>query len=109
MRILGSTATSAGAKERTKAGSRQKPPEQQRSGTFKRAVETSHGHIADLRMPKLRRGNKERTWGVRYQSAQQIVLDKALYLYVMGLSLRDLQEACTFLNHVLSRTSIGSH
>ncbi len=47
-----------------KGGGRQKPPEQQRSGTFKRAVETSHGHIADLRMPKLRRGNKERTWGV---------------------------------------------
>ncbi len=93
-----------------KCGGRQKPPEQQRSGTFKRAVETSHGHIADLRMPKLRRGNKERTWGVltRYQSAQQIVLDKALYLYVMGLSLRDLQEALyLFLNHVLSRTAIN--
>ena len=98
------------SREADKSGSKQKPAEEQRSGTFKRAVETSYGYIPDLRVPKLRRGNKEREWGVltRYQSTQQIVLDKALYLYVMGLSLRDLQEALyLFLNHVLSRTAIN--
>jgi transposase-like protein len=98
------------SREADKSGSKQKPAEEQRSGTFKRAVETSYGYIPDLRVPKLRRGNKEREWGVltRYQSTQQIVLDKALYLYVLGLSLRDLQEGLyLFLNHVLSRTAIN--
>lgn len=88
----------------------QKPPEQQRSGTFKRRVETSYGHIPDLLVPKLRRGNKDRRWQilVRYQSAQQIVLDKALYLYVLGLSLRDLQEALAlFLGYILSRSAVN--
>jgi len=87
-----------------------KPPEQQRSGFFKRAVDTSYGRIPDLRVPKLRRGNKARRWHilVRYQSALQTLLDKALYLYTLGLSLRDLQEALyLFLGHVLSRTAVN--
>jgi putative transposase len=69
--------------------------EQQRSGYYKRKVETGHGEIADLCVPKLRRGNKVRHWQVltRYQRCLQRVLDGLLYLYVMGLSLRDLQEA----------------
>ena len=72
-----------------------KPPQEQRSGYFKRGVNTDHGHIPDLKVPKLRRGNKEREWQVltRYQSSLQYVLDSLLYLYVMGLSLRDVQEA----------------
>ena len=87
-----------------------KPPEQQRSGFFKRAVDTSYGRIPDLRVPKLRHGNKARRWHilVRYQSALQTLLDKALYLYTLGLSLRDLQEALyLFLGHVLSRTAVN--
>jgi transposase-like protein len=87
-----------------------KPPEKHRSGFFQRQVETSYGHIPDLRVPKLRRGNKARPWQilVRYQSALQPVLDKALYLYALGLSLRDLQEALyLFLGHVLSRTVVN--
>jgi transposase-like protein len=87
-----------------------KPPEQQRSGFFERRVETSYGHLPDLQVPKLRRGNKDREWQVlrRYQSAQQSVLDKALYLYTLGLSVRDLQEALfLFLDRVLSRTAVN--
>lgn len=87
-----------------------KAPEQQRSGFFQRRVETTFGHLPDLRVPKLRRGNKERQWRilVRYQSAQQIVLDKALYVYTQGLSLRDLQEALyLFLGRVFSRTAVN--
>lgn len=86
------------------------PPDQHRSGFFKRAVETSYGHIPDLKVPKLRCGNKRRQWHIleRYQTAQQIVLDKALYLYSLGLSIRDLQEALyLFLAHVLSRSAIN--
>ena len=72
-----------------------KPAEAQRSGYFKRGVSTDHGDIPDLRVPKLRRGNKDRAWQIltRYQRCLQYVLDGLLYLYVMGLSLRDLQEA----------------
>jgi len=72
-----------------------KPPQAQRSGYFKRRVDTDHGQIPDLRVPKLRRGNKEREWKIltRYQRFLQYVLDSLLYVYMMGLSLRDLQEA----------------
>ena len=87
-----------------------KPPEQQRSGFFQRQVDTSYGFISALRVPKLRRGNKRRHWQVlvRYQRARQILLDKALYAYALGLSLRDLQEALyLFLGHVLSRSAVN--
>lgn len=87
-----------------------KPQEQQRSGFFKREVETSYGHIPDLEVPKLRCGNKVRKWHilVRYQSALQTVLDKALYVYTLGLSLRDLQETLfLFLGQVLSLTAVN--
>jgi len=97
-----------GRYERQSSG--KKPPEAQRSGFFKRGVETSYGQIPDLRIPKLRCSNKTRMWHVlvRYQSAQQIVLDKAFYLYGLGLSLRDLQEGLyLFLGHVLSRTAVN--
>jgi len=87
-----------------------KLPEQQRSGFFRRQVDTSYGYIPALRVPKLRRGNKSRQWQVlvRYQKAQQTLLDKALYVYALGLSLRDLQETLyLFLGHVLSRTAVN--
>ena len=87
-----------------------KPAEQQRSGYFRRAVLTLYGRLPDLRVPKLRRGNKQRQWHIltRYQSTLQGVLDRALYAYTMGLSLRDLQEVLyLFVGHVLSRTAVN--
>ena len=82
----------------------------QRSGTYARRVLTSYGYIPDLRVPKLRGGNRERPWHIltRYQIAMPIVLDQALYLYTLGLSVRDLQEAVYVLfGHVLSRDAIN--
>jgi transposase-like protein len=73
-------------------------------------VLTSYGLIPDLRVPKLRSGNADRPWHIltRYQLAMQPVLDLALYLYTLGLSIRDLQEALylTF-GHVLSREAVN--
>jgi transposase-like protein len=44
----------------------------------------------------------------RYQLAMPEVLDQALYLYTIGLSIRDLQEALyVFCGHVLSRDAIN--
>lgn len=56
---------------------------------------TEHGKIENLRVPKLRAGNKARLWQIltRYRQCLQSVVDRLLYLYVAGLSLRDLQEA----------------
>lgn len=87
-----------------------KPAEQQRSGYFRREVVTLYGRLADLRVPKLRRGNKQRQWHIltRYQSTLQGVLDRALYAYTMDLSLRDVQELLyVFVGHILSRTAVN--
>ena len=82
----------------------------QRSGSYTRRVLTSHGFIPDLHVPKLRGGNADRPWQVlrRYQLTMPLVLDQALYLYTLGLSLRDLQEAVYVLyGHVLSREAVN--
>src|SRR5262245_28286070 len=82
----------------------------QRSGTYTRRVLTSHGFIPDLHVPKLRSGNANRPWQVlkRYHLAMPLLLDQALYLYTLGLSLRDLQEALYVLfGHVLSREAVN--
>jgi len=80
------------------------------AGHYQRRVLTSYGLIPDLRVPKLRSGNADRPWQIltRYQLAMQPVLDLALYLYTLGLSIRDLQEALylTF-GHVLSREAVN--
>ena len=81
-----------------------------RSGSYTRRVLTSHGFIPDLHVPKLRAGNAERPWQVlrRYQLAMPLLLDQALYLYTLGLSIRDLQEALYVLfGHVLSREAVN--
>ena len=81
-----------------------------RSGSYTRRVLTSHGFIPDLHVPKLRGGNAERPWQVltRYQLAMPLLLDQALYLYTLGLSLRDLQEALYVLfGHMLSREAVN--
>jgi len=82
----------------------------QRSGSYARRVLTSYGFIPDLRVPKLRGANRERPWQIltRYQIAMPLVLDQALYLYTLGLSIRDLQEALYVLfGQVLSRDAIN--
>lgn len=61
-------------------------------------------------MPKLRWGNKERNWQIltRYQRGLDSLLHFTLCLYVMGLSMRDLQEALyPILGSVLSLTAIN--
>jgi transposase-like protein len=81
-----------------------------RSGYFGRTVDTLYGRIAGLLVPKLRWGNKIRRWRIlkRYQRATTGLLDWAAYLYVMGLSLRDLQEALYFLlGDVVSRSAVN--
>jgi len=73
-------------------------------------VLTTYGLIPDLCVPKLRSGAAERPWHIltRYQLAMQLVLDQALYLYTLGLSIRDLQEALYLLfGHVLSREALN--
>jgi putative transposase len=86
------------------------PEHLQRSGTYTRRVLTTHGFIADLHIPKLRGGNRERTWLIlnRYQQAMPVLLDQALYIYTLGLSIRDLQETLYVLfGHMLSRQAIN--
>src|SRR5215207_5012234 len=82
----------------------------QRSGTYTRRVLTTHGFIPDLHIPKLRAGNRARSWQVltRYQLSMPLLLDQALYLYTLGLSIRDLQEALYVLfGHILSREAVN--
>ena len=81
-----------------------------RSGYFWRRLDTQYGQIQDLRVPKLRGRNKEREWQIlqRYQRGLGNLLNWLCCLYVMGLSLRDLQEALYFLvGHVLSRSAVN--
>jgi putative transposase len=81
-----------------------------RSGYFQRGLDTQYGHLSDLRVPKLRQRNSEREWQIlqRYQRGLGNLLNWLCCLYVMGLSLRDLQEALYFLvGHVLSRTAVN--
>jgi putative transposase len=80
------------------------------SGTYTRHVLTTHGLITDFQQPKLRCGNRARVWQIltRYQLSMQAVLDQALYLYSVGLSLRDLQEALYIIfGQMLSREAIN--
>lgn len=81
-----------------------------RSGYFQRCLDTRFGRVETLAVPKLRCGNKEREWQIltRYQRSRDYLLDTASYLYTMGLSVRDLQEALyLLLGHVLSRNSVN--
>jgi len=69
-------------------------PELTRSGTYGRELLTQYGRIADLRVPKFRRGNRELKWQTieRYERCWGPLLDHHLMGYCLGLSLRDLQE-----------------
>ncbi|MEL6552533.1 MAG: transposase [Cyanobacteria bacterium J06621_11] len=89
---------------------RMTPDQPRRSGHFSRSLDTQYGHVPDLQIPKLRRRNRERQWQIlqRYQRGLGNLLDWLCCLYVMGLSLRDLQEALYFLiGHVLSRSAVN--
>jgi transposase-like protein len=81
-----------------------------RSGFAQRGLDTQYGKIEALKVPKLRGRNKEREWQIlqRYQRGLGTLLNWLCCLYVMGLSLRDLQEALYFLvGHVLSRSAVN--
>jgi len=81
-----------------------------RSGYYYRGVNTQYGQINDLAVPKLREDNKEREWQIleRYQRSLGNLLDWMCVLYVMGLSLRDLQEALyLILGKVLSVSAVN--
>lgn len=81
-----------------------------RSGHYSRGLDTQYGHVCNLQVPKLRRRNREREWQIlgRYQRQLGNLLDWLCCLYVMGLSLRDLQEALYFLiGHVISRSAVN--
>jgi transposase-like protein len=69
-------------------------PECTRSGAYTRALLTQYGCIADLRVPKLRRGNRALQWQTitRYEHCWGPLLDHHIMGYCLGLSLRDLQE-----------------
>jgi transposase-like protein len=85
-------------------------PQTRRSGYFHRLLDTQYGRIPELRVPKLRNSNHEREWQIlkRYQRGLQSLLDMTLCLYVLGLSLRDLQEALYhLLGNVLSLTAVN--
>ncbi len=78
-----------------------------RSGYYIRSLGTQYGHIPHLAVPKLRRDNRQREWQIlnRYSRCLTGLLDYAGYLYVMGLSLRDLQEALYLLMGMVLSTS----
>lgn len=81
-----------------------------RSGYFTRMLDTRYGRIEQLAVPKLRHSNKERKWEIleRYQRGICGLIDMVGYLYTMGLSLRDLQEALYLLmGEMLSTTAIN--
>jgi putative transposase len=81
-----------------------------RSGYFKRVLDSEQGRIESLSVPKLRHRNGDRDWQIlqRYQRGLGSLLNFCLGLYVMGLSLRDLQEALyPLLGAVLSVNAIN--
>ena len=81
-----------------------------RSGYFERTADTFYGRIDALSVPKLRHGNKKRTWQLleRYQRGVCGFIDRVAYLYTMGLSLRDMQEALYLtMGEMFSPTAIN--
>ena len=70
-----------------------KPSCKHRSGSRPRPVRTMWGTVT-VRIPKLRRGAKDREWRIlkRYERSLGPWLDLQIHLYTLGLSQRDLQE-----------------
>ena len=69
-------------------------PEHTHSGAYERQLWTQYGCIPALRVPKLRRGNRQLEWQTigRYERCWGPWLDQQLLQYCLGHSLRDLQE-----------------
>ena len=83
-------------------------PEQTRSGYYPRELITQYGRIADVRVPKLRKGNGDLEGQTlsRYERCWGPFLDQQVMNYGLGLSLRDLQESMhATLGEVLSLAS----
>ena len=70
-------------------------PEQTRSGCYHRELITHYGRMADLRVPKLRKGHGSLAWQTlsRYERCWGPLLDQRVMHDWLGLSLRDLQES----------------
>lgn len=87
-----------------------KGPRPRRSGYYPRILDTQYGRIPDLQVPKLRWGNDTREWRIltRYEKGLRGWLEQVGQLYVLGLSLRDLQVALyAQLGTILSPTAIN--
>ena len=117
VRVIKTTIEAALVEELESFRSSRSGPQARRSGYFHRLLDTQYGRIPALRVPKLRSDNRAREWQIlnRYQRGLQSLLDMTLSLYVLGLSLRDLQEALYhLLGSVLSQAcrqscnSVGS-
>ena len=69
--------------------------EQTRSGCYRRELITHYGGMADVRVPKLRKGNAALEWQTisRSQRCWGPLLDQQVRHDGLGLSLRDLQES----------------
>lgn len=81
-----------------------------RSGYYSRVVDTQYGRIDELLVPKLRARNRDRVWRIleRYQRGVRGLLDWVCCLYVLGLSLRDLQVLLYWqLGAVLSPNAVN--
>lgn len=82
-------------RSRYERGTLPRRPEETRSGWYGRELWTQYGCIPDLRVPKLRCGNRALKWETisRYERCWGPFLDQQLLHYCLGHSLRDLQEA----------------
>jgi hypothetical protein len=71
-----------------------RPPEATRSGSYRREWLTQYSRIADLHVPKLRRGNGALSWQsmTRYEHRWRPLLDQQVLSYCLGHRLRDWQE-----------------
>ncbi|MBK8432922.1 MAG: transposase [Chloroflexi bacterium] len=82
-----------------------------RSGYFTRTTDTPYGRIEKLSVPKLRAGNKERSWQIltRHQRSLSWLVNIACSMFLSGLSIRDLQEVLyEIMGTVLSRQAINT-
>lgn len=81
-----------------------------RSGYYPRDLDTEYGRIDDLSVPKLREGNEDRPWNIltRYQRSLASLFVLTSQMYVLGLSLPDIQiMMCMLLGQALSLNAIN--
>jgi hypothetical protein len=85
-------------------------PKHTRSGASARQLWTQYGGIPTLRVPKLRRGNRQLEWQTsgRYERWGGPWLAQQLWQYGLGHSLRDLQESIGNANGLFHRPPAGA-